>query len=107
MGHGGRRDGDGVAFDGGVGPIPFVVVAGYGEFLGLVAFDDEAAVGVGEVKADGVFAAVDGFDGWSLIDDVLAVEVGECAIGEALAYGELVFGVDVVRIAGVDGDGEA
>ena len=46
------RDNDGVALDVRVGPIPFAVVARDGELFQLLAFHDEAAIGVCEVQSD-------------------------------------------------------
>ena len=60
-----------------------------------------------EVQADGAGEAFNGFESGAGVDDVLAVVFRQRAEGEAIADRLLVLGVDVVGIAGVDGDGEA
>ena len=60
-----------------------------------------------EVQSNGTGEALDRFERRSGVDDALAVIFCQRAEREAIADRLLVLGVDVVGIAGVDGDGEA
>ena len=60
-----------------------------------------------EVQSNGTGEALDRFERRSRIGDVFAVILCERAEGEAIAYWLLFFRMDVLSVAGVDGNGEA
>src|SRR6185437_2979216 len=106
--HVGRGDDDRIALDASRGPVELLIVAGNGELAQLVAFANEATIGMGELEADLALATLHFLDRGTLVDDLLVtVDHHHGAAGDTIAGGFFVRGMDGVGIASVDGNGEA
>jgi len=79
--HLGRRNHDRITVNFGVSPVPFLIFAGDGKFTRFPAFDDQPAVGMGEVELERSGQVLHRSIGRTLIGNLFAIGFGQRTIG--------------------------